>query len=67
MSRNILGFKRYEQVSRFKIMYTENPVLMKRGTNYFNIETKREYQIGYKEAWMKQDLFSHLIAQRIKL
>lgn len=59
---------RYNYIaSRFKILYTENAFLNREGTNYFDIDTKEEFSIAYKESWMKQDLFSHLISQRIKV
>jgi hypothetical protein len=65
--RNFWGVKKDYLVSRYKLLYTENPFLTSKGTNYFNIDTKDEFMIVYKDAWLKQDLFSHLISQRIKL
>ena len=65
--RNFLGFKYNYIASRFKILYTENVFLNRAGTNYFDIDTKEEFSIAYRESWVKQDLFSHLIAQRIKV
>ena len=59
--------KREHNLSRYKIVYTQNEFLNKKGTNYFDLDTKREFSIIYKYAWIKQDLFSHLIAQRIKI
>lgn len=38
--RNFWGFKRDQRVSRFKLLYTENPYLNKNGTNYYDIDTK---------------------------
>jgi hypothetical protein len=65
--RGFFGSKYEKEISRFKIVYTENEFLNKKGTNYFNLTTKEQYSIPYKEYWIKQDLFSHLIAQRIKI
>ena len=65
--RNFFGIKYNIEASRFKIMYTENPFLNALGTNYFEIDTKEQFNIAYKDSWIKQDLFSHLISQRIKL
>ena len=53
-------------MSRFKVLYTENAALNKRGTNYINIDNLKEYGIIYDFAWKKEDLFSHLISQRIR-
>ncbi len=63
--RNLMGLDKTATLSRFKIVYTENAVLNSRGTNYFDIDTKEQFSIAYKYAWRKQDLFSHLISQRI--
>lgn len=66
VKRRPWGTRYNEEISRYKILYTENQYLNKRGTNYLNIENQHEYQIGYKFAWKKEDLFSHLISQRIR-
>ena len=67
VQRTAWGFREQYIASRFKILYTENPFLNKWGTNYFDIDTKQEFSIAYRDSWTKQDLFSHLISQRIKL
>lgn len=36
-----------------------------KGVNYFDMETKKLYEITERSAWIKEDLFSHLINQRI--
>ena len=46
--RGFFGSRYALEVSRFKIVYTENQFLNKKGTNYFNIETKDQYSIPYK-------------------
>ncbi len=65
--RKFFGQRYNVDVSRFKLVYTENPFLNKKGTNYFHLDTKQQYSIPYKDSWIKQDLFSHLIAQRIRI
>ena len=65
--RGFFGGYSTKEVSRFKLVYTENEFLNKKGTNYFNLETKEQYSIPYKDSWLKQDLFSHLISQRIRI
>ena len=40
LRRKSYGAKYNEQISRFKILYTENPALVNRGTNYINIENQ---------------------------
>lgn len=67
VKRGFFGGRYNQEVSRFKIVYTENQFLNKKGTNYFNIDNQDQYSIPFKDAWIKQDLFSHLIAQRIKI
>ena len=67
VKRSLFGFRYNYIASRFKILYTENKFLNDKGTNYFDIDTKEEFSIPYRDSWIKQDLFSHLICQRIKI
>ena len=67
VKRSFLGRERAKTFSRFKIMYTENKMLNKKGVNYFDIDTKEQFSLIYRDYWLRQDLFSHLISQRIKI
>ena len=62
----LYGKKYYEKVSKGDLMYTEDAVLNKQRINYINMKNLNLYCIGYKYAWKNKELFSHLIAQRIK-
>lgn len=58
--------RKYE-INRFKIMYTENPEINKMGINYFEIDNMKMFSVGYRDSWIKEDLYSHLILQRIRV
>jgi hypothetical protein len=62
----LIGNKYSRNVPRSELLYTEDEHLNKQRINYINMKTLDLYCIGYKFAWKNQDLFSHLISQRIR-
>ena len=62
----LFGNKIPKKVPRNELLYTEDEFLNKKRINYINMRTLELYCIGYKFAWKNQDLFSHVISQRIR-
>ncbi|CAD8149629.1 unnamed protein product [Paramecium octaurelia] len=63
--RNIVGIKKDQVVQKDHILYTSDKDLNFKKINYININTLECYGIGFDYAWLKKDLFSHLIQQNI--
>ena len=61
----LLGTRHTQEVPKNELLYTEDEYLNKRNINYINMKTLDLYAIGYKNAWINKELFSHLISQRI--
>jgi hypothetical protein len=64
--RRVIGVKYMEVLHKNELLYATDPILHKRRINYINMVNLNTYCIGYKNAWLNQALFSHLIAQNIK-
>ena len=56
-----------KEIPKDKLMYSDNVKLWRKGINYYHLDTMEPYSILLERGWLKEDLFSHLIAQRIKL
>ncbi|CAD8072693.1 unnamed protein product [Paramecium sonneborni] len=63
--RNIIGIKQDQVLQKDHILYTSDKDLNFKKINYININTLECYGIGFDYAWLKKDLFSHLIQQNI--
>ena len=67
--RSWWGGKYEQRIPKEKLMYTENQKLWNKGVNYYHLDTLERYSISLEKGWVKgkEGLFSHLIAQRIRL
>lgn len=64
--RNIVAKKYPKVVHKNALIYTQDEVLNAMNINYINMENLECYLIGFKFAWVNQELFSHLLDQKIK-
>jgi hypothetical protein len=65
LTQHRLASPRVSQLSRYRLLYTENPHLRLQAINYINMDSLQGYSIPLAQGWKDQALFSHLISQRV--
>lgn len=54
------------KIHKNNLLFTNDPMLNKKGINFINMENLALYKIGYVYAWKEKALFAYLIGQNIK-
>lgn len=54
------------KIHKNNLLFTNDPMLNKKGINFINMENLDLYKIGYVYAWKEKALFAYLIGQNIK-
>ena len=67
VKRRYLTGRKYSQIiQKHELLFTDDDYLNRKNVNYIHMKTLELYCIGYKYAWVNQELFAYLISQRIK-